>query len=342
MTVERKLWTSMLYFVLFFLICVTVWQISTTSEQLSTTVAMYTLFSQNSSAYVFPIYSLSPEDYDNLIDIKFTFEVLNLPCNESSPLLLIVVHSAPKNFLTRSTIRATWGRKTDKMKILFMIGHVNNRVLKQRIKKENEAFGDLIQGSFLDAYKNMTYKHVMAFKYVIYHCPQAKYILKTDDDVFVNTPLLMNYLNTDLSPYGGSRMLFCSLMKESMAFRSYRSKWRVSFKEYRPKKYPPYCSGWALLYSPDVIFKLYSEAQVTDYFWIDDVHITGTLVQKTHLAHTDIEHLILTRKELFDIENKNGNQTAFLFGCPDLTIKSITTLWNHVTQHKVPSSVAKD
>jgi hypothetical protein len=40
----------------------------------------------------------------------------------------------------------------------------------------------------------MTYKHIMALKWVVYFCPGVRYVLKTDDDTFVNTPVLIRAL----------------------------------------------------------------------------------------------------------------------------------------------------
>ena len=43
---------------------------------------------------------------------------------------------------------------------------------------------------FQDIYYNLTLKTVMGLKWTSIYCNQAKYIMKTDDDIFVNIPLL--------------------------------------------------------------------------------------------------------------------------------------------------------
>jgi hypothetical protein len=66
--------------------------------------------------------------------------------------------------------------------------------LQVSLESENDQHHDLLQGSFRDAYRNMTYKHIMALKWVLHFCPGVRYVLKTDDDTFVNTPVLMRAL----------------------------------------------------------------------------------------------------------------------------------------------------
>ncbi|XP_064213076.1 beta-1,3-galactosyltransferase 5 isoform X2 [Tribolium castaneum] len=336
---NKKPWLVAIYAVIFFVICITLWQSLPSNSGHVAKVAPYTLHTSNTSGYLYPVQTLPQDDYHQLINLKnFTFAVFNAPCNDSNPLLLVLVHSAPRNFETRMAVRTTWGRNSLQVKVLFMLGLVKSHRLKVQIEKENEEFGDLVQGSFLDTYRNMTYKHVMVFKYAIYHCPQAKYILKTDDDVFVNMPLMLNFLTADLSPFGGSRMIFCTLREKSPVVRSWRSKWRVSFREYAAKTYPPYCPGWAVLYSPDVVFDLYREAQKTDYFWIDDVHITGTLIEKIRLKHVDVDDLVLNRNALYQPEKDRG---PFLFGPPNMDDEEIKALWEYVEEHENRVSLLK-
>ena len=43
---------------------------------------------------------------------------------------------------------------------------------------------------FQDSYYNLTLKTVMGLKWVKDHCSQARFVMKTDDDIFVNLPKL--------------------------------------------------------------------------------------------------------------------------------------------------------
>ncbi|NWH55678.1 B3GT4 galactosyltransferase, partial [Fregata magnificens] len=59
---------------------------------------------------------------------------------------------------------------------------------------------DLLQGSFADAYANLTRKTLLALRWAAARCPAAPFLLKADDDVFVNLPALTNYLASLRNP----------------------------------------------------------------------------------------------------------------------------------------------
>lgn len=47
-----------------------------------------------------------------------------------------------------------------------MLGAVNNESLQNAINEESERYHDLVQGNFVDSYRNLTYKHVMGLKWI--------------------------------------------------------------------------------------------------------------------------------------------------------------------------------
>ncbi|XP_055621807.1 beta-1,3-galactosyltransferase 9 [Toxorhynchites rutilus septentrionalis] len=297
-----------------------------------------------------PIEMLPKDDYTSLIDLKhFKFIINYRNCSESerrkresvrnnslkgderrSPLVLILVHSAPTNWYNRNTIRDTWGQYDPRAKLVFLLGAVNSSALQRRIQQENRLYDDIVQGNFVDAYRNMTYKHVMALKWFTYHCPDAKYILKADDDVFVNTPVLYDVLESTTQR---RKLLFCQEINRAAVKRTHRSKWYVSVTEYRNKYYPNHCPGYSIIYTPDVAFQLYQEAQQQPYFWIDDVHLTGTIAKRINASITPTGTLLLNKhqKDAIIAEKLNATEQLFFFTPPDLRETEIRKLWKAVT-----------
>uniref|UniRef100_A0A182VFV0 Hexosyltransferase n=1 Tax=Anopheles merus TaxID=30066 RepID=A0A182VFV0_ANOME len=247
----------------------------------------------------------------------------------SAPLVLVLIHSAPDNLAKRNTIRATWGQPEARARLIFLMGAVGSAAAQRAIERESRLHDDIVQGNFVDAYRNMTYKHVMALKWFAYHCPGAQYVLKTDDDVFINTPILYNALQRVVPQ---RNLLLCQLVTKLSVKRTHRSKWFVSWREYPNRYYPPHCPGYSILYSPDVAWQLYREAQRQPFFWIDDVHITGTVAQQVNVTITPMDGLYLDSEAKSDLlgHRVDASRAVFFFTNPNLSLDEIDRLWEAV------------
>ncbi|XP_058066186.1 beta-1,3-galactosyltransferase brn [Anopheles bellator] len=326
----------------------------------SSNTAVSSTQSTASLTLVSPFEELLPnEDYTSLIDLKdFKFTINHDYCGDgsssssrrsstddgslmrdglavrsapSAPLVLVLVHSAPDNVYKRNTIRSTWGRPDGRARLIFLLGAVNTSTAQRAIEEESRTYDDIVQGSFVDAYRNMTYKHVMALKWYTYHCPGARYVLKTDDDVFINAPVLYDVLER-VAPQ--RKLLLCQLVTKLSVKRTHRSKWYVSWREYPSRYYPPHCPGYSILYSRDVARELYREAQRQPFFWIDDVHITGTVAQNVNVTITPMDTLYLDEEQKGELLNRKLSTAGlvFFFTNPNLPMDEIRRLWYAVTE----------
>jgi len=59
-------------------------------------------------------------------------------------------------------------------------------VLKAELNAEFQKHRDLVQGNFIDSYKNLTLKAVLGLRWMSQYCGQAPFAIKTDDDTFLN------------------------------------------------------------------------------------------------------------------------------------------------------------
>ncbi|XP_022253758.1 beta-1,3-galactosyltransferase 5-like [Limulus polyphemus] len=276
-------------------------------------------------------------DFTTLVDkTDFRFLLNHRRCDKEKDIFMVIyIHSAPDHFQKRRAIRKTWGQERhlvyDPIRLVFMVGTVQNKdEIQKALEKEDFINRDIVQGNFIDSYKNLTYKHVMGLKWVTYFCRQAKYIFKTDDDIFVDIFQLVTYLRVSslgrMPPRG---LIMCFLIRNLYVKRSQRSKWKVSFKEYPAKYYPPYCAGWVIIMSPDVVFNLYLQSTQAAYFWVDDVHVSGTLAQRVGVSHVDFTDKLSVSKEevLYWLQNPELSR-PYLFGYPNADVDTIYALWN--------------
>nr|CAD7431421.1 unnamed protein product [Timema monikensis] len=312
------------------LVCLSLWHFSSCPGPVSDPAVLaptYLLLLPGNATSLpppYPLHKLSARDRNTLIDLEnFDFRFNNFPCNETS---------APFAAGARPLCAGERGEASHDPRDVDTLSE------QLALEEENREHRDMVQGSFRDAYRNMTYKHVMALKWTSYFCPGARYLLKTDDDVFVNSPALLDFLSQDLSPWGARRLILCAPFYYSYVKRSYRSKWRVSPREYPDRVYPTYCAGWAVLYSPDVVFLLYNEAQHEKYFWIDDVHITGTLAARANLTQTALGSLVLSDDQVNSLvrgqSSESDPEVPFLFGSPNLALSKIHRLWELVLERR--------
>ncbi len=157
----------------------------------------------------FKLYSsIIQRDYEPLlIDIAAYRYPLNVPKCLSNQDVFVAVISAPGYFEKRQTIRETWLRHLNSSYALaFVVGLTTNATIQGRIEEENMEHGDIIQINFLDHYHNLTLKAVGLLNWINLNCPRISYVLKCDDDVYVNVPNLSDFLGTvpskELAIYG--------------------------------------------------------------------------------------------------------------------------------------------
>lgn len=242
--------------------------------------------------------TLAKWDYPDLLGQPFTWILKNesvchrenLNINRTNILLLLVT-SSRSHFGERSVFRNTWGSSYDAgynnwtIRLVFLLGQGN--ILKKtegeinqedkRLLGEHESYGDLIQGNFVDTYRNLSYKHLMGYKYVLNFCQQASLVIKVDDDVFIDIPKWVQWRTEDMLRGERAPVMYCYTYGGARPRRNPKSKWHVSVEEYSDDYYPDYCMGGAYAMTVNYINRIYASSNFAKFLWIEDAFVTGVL-----------------------------------------------------------------
>ena len=159
--------------------------------------------------------------------------------------VLVIVCSAMSNFVERQAIRDSWASETNSdlsnIKVIFLVGHVGNESspLQVNVTRESEIHGDILQEDFIDSYANLTVKSLMLLKFFTQNCDQVPYLLKTDDDVYINLVNLNKLVQMNRKP----NLLIGSLICGAVPIRDPYNKYYAPKYMYDKKRYPNYLSG---------------------------------------------------------------------------------------------------
>ncbi|NXY66985.1 B3GT4 galactosyltransferase, partial [Callaeas wilsoni] len=64
----------------------------------------------------------------------------------------------------------------------------------RELLRESRQHGDVLQGDFGDTYANLTWKTLLLLRWARACCGGAPFLLKADDDTFVNVPAVATHL----------------------------------------------------------------------------------------------------------------------------------------------------
>ncbi|XP_078541360.1 beta-1,3-galactosyltransferase 2-like [Lissotriton helveticus] len=211
-------------------------------------------------------------------------------CSTHDPFLVLLIPSVPEDTATRDAIRMTWGNESLLPGIavvrLFLLGIPSSHSVSARnaLLRESTTFRDIIQQHFLDTYNNLTLKTMMGMEWVARFCPNAKYVMKIDTDMFFNPELLVHRL---LQPSHEVRKNYFTglIVYKGTPERNTSSKWYMSKEIYRADLFPTYCSGTGYVLSGDVATKIFNIANLLKPLFVEDVFV-GLCLAKLRIRIT--------------------------------------------------------
>ncbi|KAL5280395.1 B3GALT1 family protein [Megaselia abdita] len=225
----------------------------------------------------------------------YTFTYLSNPkCNiekyfEDPVLrLTLIVKSTVYDFEKRNAIRSTWGQEYRTgfpevdIRTVFNLGYSKYKYIQDKVEVESDVFGDILQSDFQDAYFNNTFKTVMGIKWAMENCHSSNFFFFVDEDFFVSTKNLANFLLSQKDEYEKESVYMGYVHKNPKPYRNTKNKWFVSEEEYPFTTYPPFAAGGGVIFSKKGLQDIHYGISYTQHFRLDDVFI-GLVAAKANI-----------------------------------------------------------
>ncbi|KAK2912982.1 hypothetical protein Q8A73_007095 [Channa argus] len=191
--------------------------------------------------------------------------------------LLLAIKSVPGNFERRQAVRETWGREVHQgglqVRTVFLLGTSpqDHPDLSLLLSFEAQQFGDVLQWDFDESLLNLTLKMNMFLQWTLKHCPHVSFVFSGDDDVFMNTPALLKYLQSQEVSSKAPQLYVGQIITKGSPMRDPNNKYYIPLSFF-DGPYPAYAGGGGFLYSGALLQPLYSLLSVIPFFPIDDVY----------------------------------------------------------------------
>ncbi|XP_068438861.1 N-acetyllactosaminide beta-1,3-N-acetylglucosaminyltransferase 2 [Clinocottus analis] len=219
-----------------------------------------------------------------------------------APLLLLAIKSMELNFRNRQAIRRTWGQagrvagqwRNGKggggggayVRRVFLLGNGRNESaggsLSELLQTESDRYGDILQWDFRDTFFNLTVKDVLFWGWFSRSCNRTLFVFKGDDDVFVNTPRMVTYLQEQLKKPRAREtigdFMVGDVIAEGLPNRVNKSKYFIPDGFYKGL-YPAYAGGGGVVYSSRLTRRLLHVSKRVHLFPIDDVYVGMCMVR---------------------------------------------------------------
>ncbi|XP_060078841.1 beta-1,3-galactosyltransferase 1-like [Ylistrum balloti] len=214
-----------------------------------------------------------------------SYDVQKEVCHRGAVHLLIYIHSAPQNGYKRDEIRNTWAGVHNFKEIyverVFLVGETDDKQVIENVENERKQQDDIILCHFKDSFRNMSLKAIALLDFVNNRCTQAKYILKTDDDIFVDMYALIEKIIPQIMKKPKS--IVCERKYNHSIVTDRNSKWYIPpdlLTVTDKGKLPTFCTGYAVLFTSDLVPLLLNASYETPLVQVDDVYMFGFLLKR--------------------------------------------------------------
>ncbi|XP_032826627.1 N-acetyllactosaminide beta-1,3-N-acetylglucosaminyltransferase 3-like [Petromyzon marinus] len=215
-------------------------------------------------------------------------------CDPGPVTLLIAIKSDARNLARRDVIRRTWGQertiKGEIVRRVFLFGVVADVPGERRMRlnallqEESRLYNDVVQWNFLDTFYNLTLKQLLFLDWMAERCPLTRFIFDGDDDIFVNSDNMVEYVTTSQASgdppsssssstheTAGRHMYEGYVISNVGPIRHTWSKYYVPVQVQESERYPPYVGGGGIIMSGHTALQIRKAAPSVPLLPIDDV-----------------------------------------------------------------------
>ncbi|XP_056302594.1 N-acetyllactosaminide beta-1,3-N-acetylglucosaminyltransferase 2 [Danio aesculapii] len=214
--------------------------------------------------------------------------------DSETPFLLMAIKSQIGNFENRQAIRETWGKSGPiqegrggrgwLVRTVFLLARQDTETgphpdLSALLKLESSTHEDILLWDFKDSFFNLTLKDVLFWNWLSKHCSQVHFIFKGDDDVFVRTKALLDYLDQiRVEKTRGNKtkglvdFVVGDVIANAWPNRQPNTKYYIPESFYKGT-YPTYPGGGGVVYSGALAMRLQEVSRWVSLFPIDDVFL---------------------------------------------------------------------
>lgn len=207
--------------------------------------------------------------------------------------VLILICSAIDNFQQRHILRYTWLKKMPPgVQHVFLVGsRSQDNVVMNMIRHEAHKFGDIVQFPFEDTYRNLTAKVISGLNFSA-HCRQLQFVIRTDDDFYLDVTLITERLN-NLVDANHNKCLLQSIfgfkLYDGQLERNSRRYHYVPYRVYNKRLVPNYFMGGFVIYGRNTLEKLVNTTLAAlPALFIEDVFITGFMADRAGITRYEL------------------------------------------------------
>ena len=220
------------------------------------------------------------DDGERKVSVSQTELAYAIPSSLHAWTQSLVVGVLSSNKDRRDTIRQTWGYGRQ---VLFLVAGPT-----AALRAEQAAHDDMVLLDIQESYATLAYKSQTLFHVVDKYVKGFDYVLKTDDDSFVDVDELLHVLGEVKPDYWGR------VWPHAKPHREPDSQWFVSKEIFAPSVYPPFCSGAGYVVSKAFIACAVPKMSELPNLILEDV-ATGILAQQCSMRPVNsnlIQHLV--------------------------------------------------